>query len=512
MRIVSAQEMRQIDRITIEERGIPGLTLMEQAGQAVANLILSRVFPRKAAIITGKGNNAGDGFVAARLLHKAGVQVFLITLVNEDSLSGDALINFRALPSGINRIHCENQGQINPWLAKVDCIVDAILGTGVTGTARGLYAEVIKAINHSSACVVSVDIPSGLPADALYFDGVCVKADYTVTMGLPKLGMAQYPAAGYCGEVIVASLGFPEDLLSAPTSSRCNLITAESAGVFLPERPPDAHKGTFGSVMIVAGSPGMTGAASMTAQAAARSGAGMVFVAIPQSLNPILEAKLTEPLTIPIPTQKDGIPDMNMFEEIVKRTEEIDCIALGPGMGKSPQTQELIRALFDNVRRPLVLDADGLNAFEDLCELFKDRDAPTILTPHPGELARLLKMDVSALQKDRIETTRRFAMEYQVIVVLKGAATVISDPKGEIFINSSGNTALSKGGSGDVLTGLIAGLIAQEVEPIKAAVLGVFMHGLAAEYVSKEKTQRAALPSDLIDAFPLVFKKLSPDF
>jgi NAD(P)H-hydrate epimerase len=509
MRIVSAEEMRQIDRITVEERGIPGLTLMERAGQAVANFIISRVFPRKAVVVTGKGNNAGDGFVAARLLHKAGIQVFLVTLVDENSLSGDALTNFRALPSGINRMLCEKEAQINPWLSKADCIVDAILGTGVSGDMRGLYAEIIKAINHSSACVVSVDIPSGLPADAGYYDGLCVHADYTVNMGLPKLGMAQYPAAGYCGEVIVASLGFPEDLLSAPTSSRCNLITAESVKAFLPIRPPDGHKGTFGSVLVVAGSPGMTGAASMTAMAAARSGAGMVFVAIPQGLNPILEVKLTEPLTIPIPTKTDGIPDMNMYDEIMRRTEEIDCMALGPGMGKSPQTRELIRALFDNVRRPLVLDADGLNAFEDLCELFKDRDAPTILTPHPGELSRLLKMDVSALQRDRIETVRRFAMEYHVIVVLKGAATVISDPEGEIFVNSSGNTALSKGGSGDVLTGLIAGFIAQEVEPIKAAILGVFMHGLAGEHVSKEKTERAALPSDLIDAFPFVFKELS---
>ncbi|MBN1902135.1 NAD(P)H-hydrate dehydratase [Candidatus Sumerlaeota bacterium] len=509
MRIVTAEEMRQIDRIAIEERGIPGLTLMERAGQAVANFILSRIYPRKVVVVTGKGNNAGDGFVAARLLHKAGVQVSLITLAPEDSLSGDALTNFRALPLGVNRMFCEKESQVYPWLSKADCIVDAILGTGVVGEVRGLYADIIKIIDHSPATVVSVDIPSGLPADAHYFDGLCVHADFTVNMGLPKLGMTQYPAAGYCGEVIVDSLGFPEDLLTAPTSSRCNLITAEMVKSFLPIRPPDGHKGTFGSVLIVAGSTGMTGAAALAAMSAASSGAGLVFAAIPQSLNPVLEVKLTEPLTLPLPTETDGVPDMSMYEEIMRKTEEIDCMALGPGMGKSPKTRELIRALYDNVRRPLVLDADGLNAFQDYSELFKDRDAPTILTPHPGELARLLKMKVSSLQKDRIETVRRFAMEHHVITVLKGAATVISDPEGEIFLNSSGNTALSKGGSGDVLTGLIAGFIAQEVEPIKASILGVFMHGLAGEYVSKEKTEWAALPSDLIEAFPLVFKELA---
>lgn len=500
--------MRQIDRIAIEERGIPGLTLMERAGQAVANLIISRVFPRKVAVVTGKGNNAGDGFVAARLLSRAGFGVTLLMLADETEISGDALTNFRALPPEMPRVSCKELSQIPPWLYKVDCIVDAVLGTGIKGEIKGLYADVIRAINRSAARVVAVDIPSGLPGDAVYFDSLCVKADYTVTMGLPKLGMVQHPAAAFCGEVIVASIGFPEDLLQAPTSSRCNLLTSETVAPYLPFRPPDGHKGTFGTVLIVAGSPGMTGAASMTALAAARSGAGLVFVAMPEKLAPILEAKLTEPITMPLVTEEQGIPDLNMHEKIMQKSEGAKAVALGPGMGKAPQTRKLIRKLYADITAPLVLDADGLNAFENNCTGLKNRKAPTVLTPHPGELARLLNKKASEIRENRISVARDFATQYNVILALKGASTVVANPDGEIFINSSGNTALSKGGSGDVLTGLIAGFLAQGLHCMKAAGLGVFIHGMAGEIAGERKTVRAALPTDVIDAIPSVFKEL----
>jgi len=512
MRIVTGAEMREIDRRTIEERAVPGRDLMEKAGLAVVNLILGRIDPRRIALVTGKGNNAGDGFVIARLLHKAGLEVKILLLAEEEELSGDALASFLVLPPEIPRFPCQTREQIPSFLNEVDCIVDAILGTGVRGPVKGVYADIIAAINQSPACVVSVDIPSGLPSDAAWFDGLCVHADFTVTMGLPKMGMAQYPARGFCGEMIVAPLVFPDDLLSAPMPSRMNLITAEMAGSLLPPRPPDGHKGTFGSVLIVAGSPGMTGAAAMTALSAARSGSGLVYVAIPQSLNPILEVKLTEPLTIPLPTTGEGIPDMLMYEGILQRIESMDSVALGPGMGRAPQTQDLIRKLFLTVKKPLVLDADGINAFENHADLFKKRIDPAILTPHPVELSRLVHIPPSEIQKNRMETARKYAAEFQVILVLKGAATVIAEPGGEVFINSSGNTALSKGGSGDVLTGLIAGFLAQGSSPLTAAILGVFLHGLSGEIASREKTERAALPSDVIDAIPQAFKQVTGSF
>ena len=511
MRIVTGEEMRHIDRRTIEERGIPGRDLMESAGKAVVNLIMTRIHPRHVALVTGKGNNAGDGFVVARLLHKAGLEVKLLLLAEEEELSGDALASFLALPHEIPRFTCHTREQIPSFLNEADSIVDALLGTGVKGEVKGLYADVITAMNRSPGCVVSVDIPSGLPADAPYFDGLCVHADFTVAMGLPKLGMVQYPARGFCGEIIVDSLLFPDDLLSSPMSSRCSLITSELVRALLPPRPPDGHKGTFGSVLIVAGSPGMTGAASMTALASARSGTGLVYVAIPQSLNPILEVKLTEPLTIPLPTDVEGIPDMRMYEGIMEKAKFVDAIAVGPGMGRAPQTQELIRKLFITIEKPLVLDADGINAFEDRPELLKKRTGPGILTPHPGELSRLVHIPPSEIQKNRLEAARKYASEFQLILVLKGAATVIAEPGGEVFVNSSGNTALSKGGSGDVLTGLIAGFLAQGASSLSAAILGVFLQGLSGEIASREKTERAALPGDVIESIPLAFKQLIGD-
>ena len=512
MRIVTAEEMRDIDRRTILERGVPGMVLMEKAGQAVADLILGRIFPRSIALVTGKGNNAGDGFVVARLLHKAGQEVKLLLLADKAELSGDALLNFQALPPEIPQFLCQTREQIPSFLNQADCIVDAILGTGARGEIKGVYADVISAINQSPACVVSVDIPSGLPSDAVWFDGLCVHADFTVAMGLPKMGMVQYPARGFCGEMIVDPLVFPEDLLSAPRASRTNLITSEVARSLFPLRPPDGHKGTFGSVLIIAGSPGMTGAAVMTALSAARSGAGLVYAAIPKSLNPILEVKLTEPLTLPMPTSEEGIPDMLMYEGIMKKIESMDAVALGPGMGRAPKTQDLIRKLFLTIDKPLVLDADGLNAFENQADLFKTRSHPAILTPHPGELSRMVQIPASEIQMNRMETARKYAEEFQAILVLKGAATVIAEPGGEVFVNSSGNTALSKGGSGDVLTGLIAGFLAQGSQPLSAAICGVFLQGLSGEIASRQKTERAALPGDVIEAIPLAFMEVSGPF
>ncbi len=511
MKIVTGDEMHRIDRITIEERGVPGLTLMEEAGKTVAELVIERIRPKSVAVVSGKGNNAGDGFVAARYLHKAGLPVKIIMHGSKDAFSDNALTNFRALPFEIPRISCDYVEEIQDALADVDCIIDAILGTGITGEVKGIYAAAIAAVNRAGAKVVAVDIPSGLPADAEYFDGLCVHADFTVTMGLPKLGMVQYPAVGFCGEVIVAQLGFPEDLLTSVTTSNFNLITPGKARDLLPERPPDGHKGTFGSVLIVAGSPGMTGAASMTALAAARSGTGIVFVTIPQALNPILEVKLTEPITLPLQTSTEGIPDMAMFEGILKKAETVEAVALGPGMGCAPQTQQLIHELFLRLAKPLVLDADGLNAFVGSTDLLKKRTAPTILTPHPGELARLLNVSTSELQHHRIEVARKFVFNFDVILILKGARTIIAEPNGEIFINQTGNTALAKGGSGDVLTGLLTGFLAQGVKPIDAAILGVFMHGLAGEIAAREKTERAALPGDILSAIPCAFRELMQD-
>jgi NAD(P)H-hydrate epimerase len=508
MKIVTGEEMREIDRIVISDRGVSSLSLMELAGTAVAHFVMGKIEPKHVVVITGRGNNAGDGFVATRLLHNAGVPVTLVMLSDEGGLSPDALTNYHALSPDISRFICTMGSQVALNFEAEDCIIDAILGTGVKGEVTGLFREAIEAVNNSGATVVAVDIPSGLPADEEYFDGLCVHADYTVTFGLPKLGMMQYPAAGWCGEVIVASIGFPEDLLTAPSPTKCYLITPKMAREILPARPPHSHKGTFGSVLVVAGSVGMTGAATLTSLAAARSGVGIVFLAIPKSLNPILEVKLTEPITIPLPTKFEGLPDTGMLDGILEKSAHVNSLAIGPGLGRTEGARNLTREIYARTVLPLVLDADGVNAFQGAVNLLKKRDAPAILTPHPGELASLLGMGVQEIQKRRISVARGFARDYNVILVLKGARTVIASPSGDVFINRTGDTALSKGGSGDLLTGLIGGFLAQGVMPLKAAILGVYLHGLAGEKTSAIKTERAALPTDVLDAIPLAFNEL----
>lgn len=510
MRIVTGDEMRRIDNAAIKERGIAGLKLMERAGQSVTNIVLARLIPRNVTVVTGKGNNAGDGFVVARLLKKAGLNVTILMLAPEKDLSGDALTNFQALSSEIPRYLCENEEQISMNLEGCECVIDAMLGTGVKGDLRGVFAKAVKAINVSGKTVVAVDIPSGLPSDVTYFNGLCVHADFTVTMGLPKLGMMQHPASRWCGEIVIADIGFPRDLMEAPRPSRCNLITPKMVREKLPERPSHAHKGSFGSVLVTGGSAGMTGAAVMTALSAARSGAGLVFVAIPESLNQIFEIKLTEPLTIPLATEKPGTPDIKMFPVLKEKAKQCVSMALGPGMGRDPGTVQLIRETFKNIEIPVVLDADGLNAFEGACGSIRKRSAPAVLTPHPGEFARLLKMDIVEVQKKRIELSREFASEYNKILVLKGAGTVIAEPGGEVFISSAGNTSLSKGGSGDVLTGLIAGFLAQGVRPLDSAVMGVYIQGLAGEWAGWRKSNRAVLPGDMLEILPEVFSWLDP--
>lgn len=511
MKITTAEQMREIDRISIEERGMPSLTLMENAGMVVSHFVLRRIAPKHAAVVTGKGNNAGDGFVAARHLYNAGIKVTLLMLAGEKELSGDAEINYSALPPEIPRYLCTRGSQIAMNLEEADCVIDAILGTGARGEVKDLYREAIEAINQSQTSVVAVDIPSGLPADAEYFDGLCIHADYTITMGLPKIGMMQYPAAGFCGEIIAAPIGHPEDLLMESCESRTHLITKSLAREILPYRPAEGHKGTFGSVLVVAGSTGMTGAAALSSQSAARSGAGLVFLAIPQSLNPILEIKITEPITIPLPTKYDGIPDTGMLGGILEKSSSMNAIALGPGMGRTEGTRNLIREIYARTTIPLILDADGITAFHGAAHLLGERKAPAILTPHPGEMSGLIGIPASEIQKKRISIAREFAMSHGVFLVLKGARTVIAAPSGDVYINITGNTALSKGGSGDVLTGLIAGLLAQKVEPLFAAILGVYIHGVAGEKAAAAKTERAALPSDVLDAVSSAFKDIEAE-
>jgi hydroxyethylthiazole kinase-like uncharacterized protein yjeF len=507
MKFVSAEEMREIDRISIQERGIPSLTLMERAGEAVASLIIERISPRSAAVVTGKGNNAGDGFVVARLLHQEGVRTKVFMLGEPQSLTGDALHNFDRLPEKIEKETIEEARVLSAQLGEFDCTVDAILGTGVKGGIEGLFAECIGAMNHSAKAIVAVDIPSGLSADESYFDGTCVHADYTVTFGLPKIGMVIHPGVEFVGDLHVADLGFPKDLLENPALTH-NLITARTISEQLPPRPLDSNKRTFGYVLIIAGSVGMTGAAILAAQAAGRSGAGLIYVATPASLNPILEVRLTEAVTIPLACG-DGLHlDELSLDGAREWIARVDVVALGPGIGQHSSTKRFVQTLLAEIDLPLILDADGINALTELPQQLKQRRAPTLLTPHPGEMSRLIKSTPQEVQRSRIQTARSFAREHNVVLVLKGARTLIAEPSGQIFVNPTGNTGLAKGGSGDVLTGLIAGFAAQGLPLRDAAVCGVYLHGVAGDLAAAEIGARAMIPSDVITYISKAFRSL----
>ncbi|MCE5229613.1 NAD(P)H-hydrate dehydratase [bacterium] len=501
MKLLTAEQMRRVDEITIRERGVPGSVLMDRAGKAVAREALERFRPDSVAIVTGKGNNAGDGFVVARELAAAGVSVSLYMLAPASELGGDALGAYNDMTGGMTLREQPSAGDLRAALPHHDLVIDAIFGTGTRGGVSGPWADAIEAINASGTRVLSIDIPSGLPCEPPAPEstwGPAVRADLTVTIGRPKLSMAVEPGITHTGRVVVADIGFPSELLDDPAVTT-NLITIEEARAMLPPRPADGHKGTFGSVLILAGSEGMTGAAVMASIAAARSGAGLVYVGYPSPLGTVMEGRLLEPVKRPLGGAQPWFgPDH--VEAAIKAAEDVDAVAIGPGIGHREQTAEFLTAVMNRINKPLVLDASALTILADRIDLLGGRPAPTILTPHPVEAARLLGKSVGEIQSSRLDSFLEFCARWKCIVALKGAQTVIADPQGQRWVNHSGNTGLAKGGSGDVLTGLIAGLIAQSMPPLDASRLGVFVHGYTADLLAERMSVRAMLASDLIAA------------
>ncbi|NUP88791.1 MAG: NAD(P)H-hydrate dehydratase [Candidatus Sumerlaeia bacterium] len=496
MKVVTEEQMREIDRVTIEERGVPGLTLMERAGEAVAQSVLARWSPRRVAICAGKGNNAGDGFVAARVLSQHGVQVDLFLAFPPEDFRGDAATTFAALPAKVRHFRDPGGTVLRSHVQDCDLVVDAVLGTGTRGRVRGPAAAMIEAINESGRPVAAIDLPSGLSAGNLSEGGPCVEATLTVTVGLPKLALVSSPGFPRVGEMVVADIGFPRDLLESP-DLRVNLLTLGDVRRRMPARPEDSHKGTFGHLLLVAGSLGMTGAAVLAAQAAQRTGVGLVTVAAPERCIPTLEHLAVSAVKQPLCGPSASALDLSALDQL-GALDRFDAVAIGPGLGQASGTQQLVLALIARVRQPLIIDADGLNALATDVSALASRPGPTVLTPHPKEMARLTGSEVAEIQRDRLAAARSIAEAHGVVTVLKGARTVIADPGGEIWINTTGNSGLAKGGSGDVLTGLVAGLAAQGVAPVDAALCAVHWHGLAADALTQRLTRRAMLPEDLI--------------
>ena len=513
MKIASAQEMRDIDKSTIEWFGLPGVALMENAGRAVAEKAISLLGEPRGKIVfivCGGGNNGGDGYVAARWLHNCGARVKLFLAVDRAMIQGDALIHLEtALRMGVECFDITEPRSMEKAriaAAFADLVIDALLGTGFHGELSEPYRDSIELINSAGRIVLSVDIPSGVEADTGMVREKAVRAFCTVTFGLPKLGLWLYPGADFAGRIEVAPIGIPAELLTAATI-RQTLLTQEYAASLLPRRLPDSHKGSFGHVLVIGGSRGMSGAVFLAAQGALRTGAGLVTVAVPAGIGQVMEIKTTEAMTLELPETLAG----GLGNEAVKLAHDFSArtsvVLAGPGLGRQEETMDAVRELVTMMDRPLVLDADALFSLSGHLELLSASEALAVLTPHPGEMARLTGLSVRQIQSDRIGVARRFAMEWKSIVVLKGPHTVVAFPDGEIYVNPTGNSGMASGGMGDVLAGMIAALIAQGISSHDAAVLGVYLHGLAGDRVAAN--QPAGMTAmDLAEQIPATMGSL----
>jgi len=507
-RLVTGAQMARIDRGAIE-RGVTGVELMASAGRAGARVLHDLVggFPgKRIVVLCGKGNNGGDGFVIADLAASAGASVSTFLLALKDQVAGDARHHLdRARKNGLEIeeiLESKDLERIRTALSRASAAVDALLGTGIRGGPRGLVAGAIESLRDTACPILAVDVPSGLDADTGRAEGPCAAATRTVTFGLPKIGQFRFPGRSLCGTLNCADIGLPRATVAAEKVN-VRLIAAHGGAALLPRRPPDAHKGDCGRVVILAGSTGFTGAAALSAQGALRSGAGLVRVGAPESLNDILEVKLTEAMTHPLPeVRKHRCLALRARGDIQRLVASADCVALGPGLGTHRETVELVRRIVHDIHVPLVLDADGINALSGAPEKLKMRTAPTVLTPHPGEFARLTGLDSEAVCSDPIGSARKLAGEAGVIVVLKGAPTVVAVPAGRVYLNPSGNAGLASGGSGDVLTGILAALIGQGLDPESAACLGVYLHGLAADLCAERTGEAGMIAGDVAAALP----------
>jgi NAD(P)H-hydrate epimerase len=518
MYLVNAREMQQMDRRTIEEIGLPGRILMENAGRGATRFFLKHLYGKDAgkhvAVVAGRGNNGGDGFVMARYLSQKQIPVTVYLLSESGRLQGDAKANLELLHSlavPVEEIKDEKifQAQKNKW-HKHDLFIDAILGTGLNSDVRGFYKKVITELNLMQKPLFAVDIPSGLDSDTGQIRGISIRADATATFGFAKIGHILHPGADYCGDLAVIEIGIPSAIASS-VGCRQRLINSETIKRDYSPRRADAHKGASGHLLVLAGSVGKTGAAAMTSESALRIGAGLVTLGIPQSLNAILENRLLEVMTHPLPERPPGQLAQEAGSKIKKLLKDKRCLAIGPGLGTGAETSALVRDVIAGSDLPVIIDADGLNNLVGRLDILKERQAPTLITPHPGEMARLMSVPVSSIQRDRVSAARSLATEYGIHVVLKGAKTVIAHPDENVFINPSGNSGMASGGMGDVLTGLIAGLITQGYEVGYAAHAGVFLHGSAADHLANQKGPIGYLASEVMDQIPAALRHLLHD-
>jgi hydroxyethylthiazole kinase-like uncharacterized protein yjeF len=517
MRVLNARQMREADRRTIEDVGVPSLVLMENAGRHVVTAIegaFDDLASRRVVVLCGRGNNGGDGFVVARVLHERGRDVGVCLVGQAGDVKGDAAINLRALRTlGVRVseiVDRETWELCGRDVLTAGLVVDALFGTGIRGPLTGLAAAIVSDVNASSSPVVAIDLPSGLSADSSEIIGPSIDATMTVTMAAPKLPLVLAPADALAGTLVIADIGIPESVIQSLDGPWIEIVSAETARRLMPPRRPDSHKGTYGHVLVVAGSPGRTGAANLAARGALRSGAGLVTVATPETSAPVVAALGPEYMTLPLPEANDGTVSVAALDRVLALGA--DVVAVGPGLGNSPSAAAFVHALIERCDVPLVLDADGLNVLVGRTDRLRARDSrPIVVTPHPGEMARLTGLSTADIHGRRLDVARDFAAAHSVYTVLKGHRTVIATPDGRIFINTTGNPGMATGGSGDVLTGAIAAWLGQLHEPEAATRLAVYLHGLAGDLAAIAKSEVGLIAGDIADRLgDAVLKLISP--
>ena len=524
MKILNAAEMQRIDRLTSDRYGVPSLTLMENAGRAVTNFLTERYAPlegQRIVILCGRGNNGGDGLVTARLLREQGLQPRVLLFADSKTVKGDAATNLDRLeasgpPEVVETV--EKWHEVCPALEGATLLIDALLGTGLARRLEGFLLEVVRDVNRLKPRpqVVAVDLPSGVSADSGELIGECVRADASVTFTAPKVAHVFPPACEMAGDWVCKEIGTPPEALDSDFSLRLNLTTDVDLAWLGEPRPPDSHKGLYGHVLMIAGSVGKTGAAAMSALAALRAGAGLVTVATPKTALPVVAGLGLEYMTEPLPETDSGTISLQALDGRVldRLVEGKSLVAVGPGIGGDPETLEFVRELVRDTELPMVIDADGLNAVAGALDCLDGKGRVRVLTPHPGEMARLAGLKTAEVQSNRLEVAREFAAKHKVVLVLKGFRTLTTDAEGTVWVNPNGNPGMAKGGTGDVLTGVVAGFVAQfgsrGARPLAELVAAaVYIHGLAGDLAAGEVGEMSMLAGDLLDRIPDALKSVA---